>query len=174
MPVGPGNVVIPVPPGQTAPDARVLLDGLLEKLITDAEVVDDVGSLPALRTFVVLMEREPAAVDWVVARVAREDVPWALAVGFADGLSPGRRDLDGVVHTVLIRHLGGEDSEARGAAVDVLKARGQFAGTFDRSCDCVLGTYSHAGASWTLRHGRAGEATTFESSEPVDTPEDGL
>ena len=168
----PGNVVLPVPRDQPPPpDRRVMLDGLLEKLIVEADVVEDPGSLPALATFVVLVERDLGEVDWVVTRLAREDVPWKLPVAFADDLPAARKRLDGVVHTLLIRLLTGDDAEARRAAVEVLKDRGQFAGTFDRGCDCIAGTYSHAGASWTIRHARRADGTTTVEPVRVDTSE---
>jgi hypothetical protein len=170
--VGPGNLVFLGGPNDEAPDARVLQGGLLEKLIVEADLADDLAALPSLSTFVLLVERSPDTSGWVIDRLAREDVPGALAVAFARALPVARRQLDGAVHQVLIRHLEGDEAVSRRGAVAVLKARGVLDGTVDRSCDCVVGSYSHGGVTWTVTYDRGGEgSTTVERGGAVDTSE---
>jgi len=166
---GPGNLVLPVGERHVAPTAAVLQAELLEKLIVEAEVSDNPAALPSLATFVLLVKRDPEVAGWVVDRLGREDVSAGLAIAFARGLPSGNRALDGAVHGALIRHLRGDDGAARREAVEVLKARGQFEGTVDRSCDCVVGTYSHAGATWSIRQDRSDDgATTFQPTEATE------
>ncbi len=138
LPTSPTNVAIPVPAGTKAPDAQVVQVELLEKLIVKAETADDVGALPSLETFVLIVQKDPEGAAWVVDRLAREDATQGLRHAFVADLPKSRRDLDDAVDRLLRADLEGGDA----AAIELLVARGVVEDyRLDRECDCFAGTY---------------------------------
>jgi hypothetical protein len=141
-PIGnPINMGIPVPATAGNVDPRVFHERLLEELVLDSADTERPDQLPSFATFSLLVTSDPEAFGWVVDRLAEPSVPDRLATAFAAHLPTRRRDLDAIVHRLLIPRLEDDDPERAGRALDVLRAGGRTRVGTDPACRCAFGHY---------------------------------
>ena len=137
----PTNLGLPIPPTAGDVDPRVFHQRLLDELVLDARDTDRPDRLPSFGTFTLLVREDPETFGWVVDRLAEPDVPDRLATAFAGHLPTRQRELDPVVHRLLLPRLEADDPEPVELALEVLRASGRTRIATDPSCRCAFGHY---------------------------------
>ena len=137
---GPGNLTIPVVPGEGRAESRTRLEARLEQLISDAREGRVPQKLAGFNSLVLTWQMDPVASAWIPERLDEADVPIELLVAFLRRVR-SRPVGETVLRERVIHRLGSDRLQERETGVELVRRLRIGHSIAVAHCGCTAGIY---------------------------------